>query len=72
LQIEDDQIKIHFSKDENRQIAIYDISGRLHYREDFFSKKELIIPSASFSRGIYLLKLYSKDNNQVNIHKFIL
>jgi hypothetical protein len=72
LQLEDNQIKIHFSKAENRQISIYDISGRLQYDQSLFPQKELIIPIALFPKGIYLLKIYSKDNNQINVYKIIL
>jgi hypothetical protein len=72
FQLEDNQIKIHFSKAENRQISIYDVSGRLHYKQDFFPGQEAIIPGALFPKGIYLLKIYSKDNSQINVHKLIL
>jgi hypothetical protein len=72
LQIEDNRIKIHFYADKCSQISIYDISGRLHYQQDFFPGKEAIIPAAPFPRGNYLLKIYSKDNNQINMHKIIL
>jgi hypothetical protein len=72
LQIEDNYLKIHFSTNKNRQIAIYDVSGRLQYNQNFSSGKETAIPTASFPKGIYLLKLYNKDNNQLNIHKIIL
>jgi hypothetical protein len=72
LQIEDNRIKIHFYADKHRQISIYDISGRLYYQQDFFSGKEAVIPAAPFPGGNYLLKIYSKDNNQINMHKIIL
>jgi hypothetical protein len=72
LKRERDFIEIDFLLEKDRQISIYDIRGRLYYKGNFFSGKELIIPTALFPKGIYLLKLYSKDNNQVNIHKIIL
>jgi hypothetical protein len=72
LQREKEQIKIHFLENKGRQIAIYDISGRLHYRQNFFSGNEIIISSTLFPKGIYLLKIDSRDNNQINIHKIIL
>jgi hypothetical protein len=72
FQLEDNQIKIHFSKAENRQISIYDVSGRLYYKQDFYSRKEINIPRTSFPKGIYWLKLHGRDKNQNYIHKIIL
>jgi hypothetical protein len=72
LQIEDNQIKIHFSTDKNSQVCIYDISGRLHYKRDSHSGEDVTVSTTPFPKGIYLLKVLSKNNNQINIHKIIL
>jgi hypothetical protein len=72
IQKEDNCIKVHSLTNENGQVSIYDISGRLHYSRNFSHGKEAIIPTASFPKGIYLLKIYSKDNSQINVHKIIL
>jgi hypothetical protein len=72
LIIKADKIEINFSIPENRQVFIYDISGRVHYNKSFPSGKDLVIPSSFFSKGVYILKIFNKDKNQTNVNKIIL
>jgi hypothetical protein len=72
LQIKDDKIEIHFSIPGSRQISIYDVSGRLYYSKDLSSGDDAVIPSGSFPKGIYVLKIFGKDKNQINVSKIIL
>jgi hypothetical protein len=72
IQKEDNCIKLHFLANANGQISIHDISGRLHCKLNFYSGEDVTVPTTSFPKGIYLLKIFSKNNNQINIHKIIL
>jgi hypothetical protein len=72
LQIKDDKIEIHFSIPESRQISIYDVSGRLYYSKDLSFEDDAVIPSGSFPKGIYVLKIFGKNKNQINVSKIIL
>jgi hypothetical protein len=68
----DEGIVIDFPSEEIRQISICDISGRLHYNRDFLTTKEVLIPTGSFPKGIYLLKIFNKKENRISINKIIL
>jgi hypothetical protein len=68
----DEGIVIDFLSEESRQISICDISGRMHYSKDFSAAKEVLIPTGSFPKGIYLLKIFNKKNNRISINKIIL
>jgi hypothetical protein len=72
LQREGDFIAIDFLLEGDRQISIYDISGKLYYKRDRFSGKKLTIPNAAFPNGFYLLKVQNRDTNQINVNKISL
>jgi hypothetical protein len=72
LIIKEDKIEISFSIPANRQVSIYDISGCVHYNKGLSFRENLSIPSSSFSKGVYVLKIFNKDANQINISKIIL
>jgi hypothetical protein len=72
IQINTNQIEIRFPMDENVQISLYDISGRMYYNKDFSSGKDVIISTSSFQKGIYILKIFNRSKNQTSINKIIL
>jgi hypothetical protein len=72
FRIKDGSLDIHFSFPGNRQISIYDISGRLYTKQTFSSETNTIIPLASFPKGVYLLKIEERNEKQTKVHKFIL
>ena len=66
-----DGIELSFSKNEHIGLFLYDINGILHYEQNVFSS-HVIIPTLTFGKGIYLLKIYDRDKKQMNIEKIIL
>jgi len=65
-------IEIDFSTNADRQLSMYDISGRLCYTVNLVSGKNIIIPTVSFPKGIYLLKIFNKNRNAMDVEKIIL
>jgi hypothetical protein len=72
LIIKKDKIEINFLDNTDKQISIYDISGRLLYSEDFFAESHVIIPNVVSSKGVYLLKIFKKNSGKTDTHKFII
>lgn len=72
IQQTDNGIEIRFLSPINAQLAVYDLRGRLYYANDHVFEESLIIPTASFPKGIYLLKILDKNNNQKVVSKIIL
>ena len=71
LIIKDDKIKILFLSDNNTQVSVYDTKGSLYYQKSF-SQKEIVIPTSSFSKGVYILKIFNEETKQTDISKIIL
>ena len=72
IQIQENDIHIRFFTQETVQISLSDISGKLYYHAPSLSTIDVAIPSQSFPRGIYVLKIFNSAKNQANIRKIIL
>jgi hypothetical protein len=72
LIVKRDNIEILFSMDENVQIVIYEISGRSCYNKNFPLGNKVIIPTSSFPKGVYILKVSNKEKKQFLVNKIIL
>ena len=72
IQLNKEEITVRFFTKETVQISLSDMSGRLYYRSSFSSTTDATIPSFSFPKGIYLLKIVYPDRNRVNIHKILI
>ena len=70
--IQKDRIEILFDSEENVDIAIYDMQGKLCYSRNAVSDQKFIIPTASLLKGVYILNIFNKRNNRVESKKFIL
>ena len=71
LIIKDDKIEILFLSDSNSQVSVYDTGGSSHYQKGF-SQKEIVIPTSSFSKGVYILKIFDEETKQTDVSKIIL
>jgi hypothetical protein len=56
--------------DDGAQLSIYDPQGNLYYAAEVAAEKAILIPTTSFPRGVYLLKISYK--NKTNVRKIIL
>ena len=72
VQVKNGDINIRFFTKETVQIRLSDISGRLYYHTPSLSTMDVTIPSQSFPKGIYVLKIFNLDKTQANIRKIIL
>jgi len=71
ITINSHEINLYFFDSKNVQISLYDMLGELHYTQSVFSQS-FIIPTAKFSKGVYLLKIFDRNTKQTNIEKIIL
>jgi hypothetical protein len=71
LKQKEDGVEIHSSV-ENVQIFLYNINGQLYYKRNFPAGKELFVPTATFPKGVYIMKILNRKTNQTSIHKIIL
>ena len=72
VQINENEIAICFSTKSDVQIAIYDLMGKMYYHTEFLNRTKLIIPTAFFPQGIYLLEIFNKNRNTMDVEKIIL
>ena len=56
-----DRFRIKYESSFDR-IEIYDIQGKMIYNEEFSKQTETSISSNSWKKGLYLLKVFSKEN----------
>ena len=56
-----DRFRIKYESSFDR-IEIYDIQGKMIYNEEFSKQTETSISSDSWKKGLYLLKVFSKEN----------
>ena len=72
IQVQEGAINIRFFTKETVQISLSDTAGRMYYHSPSLSATDVTIPSQSFPKGIYLLKIVNPAKNQTNIRKIIL
>jgi hypothetical protein len=65
-------IEINRMTDADVQISIYDIYGKRCYSIDFAAGKIIAIPTASFPRGVYLLRILYEKQNKTSVRKIVL
>jgi len=65
------EIRLFFPENKDIQIFLYDMQGILHYEQRIHSQ-HIVIPTTRLSKGIYLLKIFDRNKNQMNIEKIIL
>ncbi|MDR2804259.1 MAG: T9SS type A sorting domain-containing protein [Dysgonamonadaceae bacterium] len=75
VRISEDGIFLRFSTKETIQISLIDTMGKRYYQSPFFSPQTTeyrIGSTASFPKGIYLLKVFYQTGNRIKISKIIL
>ncbi|MCL1937639.1 MAG: T9SS type A sorting domain-containing protein [Candidatus Azobacteroides sp.] len=72
VQVKDDVIHIRLLTKKRLQATLNDLAGKLYYHSSFASTTDVIIPSLSFPKGVYLLKIFDADKNQIKVSKIVL
>jgi hypothetical protein len=72
IRTDENGLEINLSTDAAVQISLLDLSGKPCYAADFTSQKTIIIPTASFPKGIYLLKILYEKQKKTSVRKIIL
>ncbi|MCL1938324.1 MAG: hypothetical protein FWF52_08020 [Candidatus Azobacteroides sp.] len=71
IAVKQEQIEILFFENESVRVELYDLFGRLwHSRK--LSTKQYTIETASFPKGVHLLKIFDLDKNQIKVSKIVL
>ena len=70
--IQKDKMEIVFNSDMNVDLFVYDVHGRLYYTENSILGQQIVIQTTSFPKGIYILKIFNRENNQTDYMKVIL
>jgi hypothetical protein len=65
-------ILIDFDTPSDIRLFIYDMEGKLYHAADFTAEKNIAVPVSSFPKGIYVLKIFNKIRNTINVNKIIL
>lgn len=69
--IQKDKIEIFFTSNMNAKIFLYDLNGILLY-EQSINSQNIVISTAKFSKGIYILKVLEEKANKQYTSKIIL
>ena len=66
------KIEIMFTGSVNIDIAIYSIQGNLQYVREDVSGQKFIVPTSSFQSGVYVLRIFDRENQQAVSKKIII
>jgi hypothetical protein len=72
LRVKENRIEMSFPDNSPVNVSLYDIHGRMYYTKENFFGSGIIIPASHYPKGVYIIKIFDKNKNQINISKIIL